>query len=72
MNYLNNLEVVSAAILRVFGQTIAEFPLVATREKVQGQAKFEPVENQRNGDGLPKSYFIGLKFIQFFPCLWWI
>ena len=62
MNYLNS-EVVSAVGFWVFGWTIAEFPLVATREKIQGQARFEPVENQRNGDGLPNSYFIGLKFI---------
>ena len=69
---MNNLEVVSAVVFRVFGRTIAELPLVATREKIQGQARFEPVENQRNGDGIPNSYFIGLKFIQFFPHLWWI
>ena len=72
MNYLNSSEVVLAIIFRVFGQTIAEFPLVATREQIQGWSRFEPVENQRNGDGLPNSYFIGLKFIQFFPRLWWI
>ena len=69
---MNNSEVVSATVLQVFGQTISKLPLVATREKIQGQARFEPLENQRNGDGLPNSYFIGLKFIRLFPHLWWI